>query len=140
MAKWLIQTHLLSLGTNSDDEIGTTSNTAADTYTTAGAIRYCLEKLLVAFPTSAIGVMLPMQRAETWKHQEEKNALIKELCEYYSIPVLDLFHDGQVVPDSKLKSYDDGHAGVIYTDSAHITAVNGVTQLGRKISEWLNRI
>lgn len=128
------------LGTNADDDAGTTDNTASDTYTTAGAIRYCLEKLLVAFPTSAIGVMLPMQRAETYTHQETKNALIKELCEYYSIPVLDLFHEGQVVPDSKLTAYDDGHTGVIYTDSAHITTVNGVAQLGRKISEWLNRI
>ena len=128
------------LGTNSDDDAGTVDNTASDTYTTAGAIRYCLEKLLVAFPTSAIGVMLPMQRAESYAAQETKNALIKELCEYYSVPVLDLFHEGQIVPDSKLTAYDDGHEGVIYTDSAHITTGNGVAQLGRKIAGWLGRI
>ena len=127
------------LGTNSDDDAGTVDNTASDTYTTAGAIRYCLEKLLQAFPTSAIGVMLPMQRAETYTHQETKNALIEELCRYYGIPVLDLFHEGQVVPDSKLTAYDDGHEGVKYTDSAHISS-NGVAQLGRKISGWLNLI
>lgn len=128
------------MGTNSDDSEGTKENTAADKYTTAGAIRYCLEKLLVAFPTSAIGVMLPMQRAETYAAQETKNALIKELCEYYSVPVLDLFHEGQIVSDSKLTAYDDEHEGVIYTDSAHITTGNGVAQLGRKIAGWLGRI
>ena len=128
------------LGTNSDDDSGTTSNTAEDKYTTAGAIRYCLEKLLVSFPTSAIGVMLPMQRAETYAAQETKNALIRELCDYYSVPVLDLFHEGQIVPDSKLTAYDDGHEGVIYTDSAHISTGPGVAQLGRKIAGWLGRI
>ena len=128
------------LGTNADDDTGSTENTAADTSTTAGAIRYCLEKLLVAFPTSAIGVMLPMQRAVTYTAQETKNALIEELCRYYSIPTLDLFHEGQIVPDSKLTVYDDGHEGVIYTDSAHITTDNGVAQMGRKIAGWLGRI
>lgn len=127
------------LGTNSDLSEGTVNDAVTDKHTTCSAVKYCLEKLLVAFPTSAIGVMLPMQRAETYAAQETKNALIEELCRYYGIPVLDLFHEGQVVPDSKLTAYDDGHTGVIYTDSAHIST-NGVEQLGRKISEWLNRI
>ena len=126
------------MGTNSDDETGTKDNTASDKYTTAGAIRYCLEKLLVAFPTSAIGVMLPMQRAETYASQEQKNALIEELCRYYSIPVLDLFHEGQVVPNSKLSLDDD--EGVIYTDTAHITTINGMIQVTRKVTGWLPRI
>lgn len=128
------------LGTNSDLSNGTVDDAVTDLHTTCSAVKYCLEKLLQAFPTTAIGVMLPMQRAETYTAQETKNALIKELCEYYSIPTLDLFHEGQVVPDSKLTAYNDGHEGVKYTDAAHITTTNGVAQLGRKISEWLNRI
>lgn len=128
------------LGTNSDLSEGTVDDDPTDKHTICSAVKYCLEKLLVAFPTSAIGVMLPMQRAETYTAQKAKNALIKELCDFYSIPTLDLFHEGQVVPDSKLISYDDGHEGVIYTDSAHITVGNGVAQLGRKIAGWLNMI
>jgi lysophospholipase L1-like esterase len=127
------------MGTNSDAGLGSADDAIDNKHTTHSAVRYCLAKCLAAFPRAAIGVMLPMQRAESYETQEQVNEVILDACRFYGIPTLDLFHEGQVVPDSKLTAYDDGHTGVLYVDSAHITG-NGVAQLGRKISGWLNLI
>lgn len=129
----------IMLGTNSDDAIGTMNDAVTNKYTTYSAVKYCMEFLLQAFPTSAIGVMLPMQRAEGNTQQAEKNNAIKEVCEYYAIPTLDLYHTGQIVPDSKLTAYDDGHEGIKYTDAAHVTTY-GRNHIARKLTAWLNSI
>lgn len=129
----------IMLGTNSDDAIGTMDDAVTNKYTTYSAVKYCMEFLLQAFPTSAIGVILPMQRAEGNRQQGEKNNAIKEVCEYYAIPTLDLYHTGQIVPDSKLTAYDDGHEGVKYTDAAHVSTY-GRNHIARKLTGWLNTI
>lgn len=138
------------LGTNADNAIGkfefrddkreaTDNSKASDTDTTVGAIRYCLETILEAFPNAHVGVMLPMQRAETFMHQEQTNNIIKKLCDWYSVPTLDLFHCSGILPDSKLTAYDDGHTGVRYVDSAHVNAY-GVEKIKRAITGWLPTI
>lgn len=129
----------IMLGTNSDDAIGTMNDAVTNKYTTYSAVKYCMEYLLQAFPTSAIGVILPMQRAEGNTQQEEKNNAIKEVCDYYAIPTLDLYHTGQIVPDTKLTAYDDGHEGVKYTDAAHVSTY-GRNHIARKLTAWLNTI
>ena len=127
------------MGTNGKDT-GTLDNTSADVYTMCGAIRYCLENLLIAFPDTPIGIVLPPQRLEGNSAQEEKNELIKTLANYYSIPVLDTFHEGQIVSAVRVRVDGKPNSGNgSLGDGTHLGDV-GITNLGRKLCNWLKTL
>lgn len=87
-----------------------------DVYTFYGALRTLIEKLIVDFPTAQIVFMTPLHReAERTlnKNAELKEyvAIIREVCEYYSVPVCDLFSNSGIQPDfppSKARYTSDG--------------------------------
>lgn len=115
--------------------VGDKTNTSSDVGTMCGAIRYCLEKLLYYYRKSRMGVIIPPQRAEINVEQNQRNELIRKLCQEYSIPILDFYYEGQVVPDSTTPN------GSLYylSDGTHLGG-NGQEQFYRKYSAFINRL
>ena len=127
------------MGTNCADE-GETTDTSDNLYTMCGAMRYCLENLLREFPTTPIGILLPPQRLEGNNWQEPRNEKIRTIAQYYSIPVLDLFHEGQIVSANRVvvdgkPTSGNGSLG----DGTHLGDV-GKINLGRKLCNWLKTL
>ena len=127
------------MGTNCVDE-GETTDTSDNLYTMCGAIRYCLENLLREFPTTPIGILLPPQRLEGNAWQEPRNEKIRTIAQYYSIPVLDLFHEGQIVSANRVVVDGKPTSGNgSLNDGTHLGDV-GKINLGRKLCNWLKTL
>ena len=127
------------MGTNCADE-GETTDTSDNPYTMCGAIRYCLENLLREFPTTPIGILLPPQRREGNSWQEPRNEKIRTIAQYYSIPVLDLFHEGQIVSSNRVVVEGKPTSGNgSLSDGLHLGDV-GKINLGRKLCNWLKTL
>lgn len=85
-------------------ELGTTKEHKAGTV--AGSIYYTLLQLSNSFPTTPIGVMTPIPRAECNPFKEVANSkgytlgqlteVIKELASSFSFPVLDLYNESNL--------------------------------------------
>ena len=127
------------MGTNCADE-GETTDTSDNLYTMCGAIRYCLENLLREFPTTPIGILLPPQRLEGNDWQEPRNEKIRTIAQYYSIPVLDLFHESQIVSANRVVVDGKPTSGNgSLNDGTHLGDV-GKINLGRKLCNWLKTL
>jgi lysophospholipase L1-like esterase len=124
----------IMLGTNCSVK-GALSDTSANVETMCGAMRYCLEKLLYYYRGARIGGIIPPQRAEINAEQEERNELIRAIYEEYSIPYLDLYRAGQIVPDSTLP---DGN-GYYLSDGTHLGG-NGQESVYRKYAAFISRL
>lgn len=94
----------LALGTN-DRENGNSADTSADNTGLYGAVRYCIEKIKTAYPSCKLGVILPPMRGTANDtvdgnintQQLERNNIIKSICELYSVPTCDMFHESNIV-------------------------------------------
>lgn len=124
----------IMLGTNCH-AIGALSDTSANVHTMCGAMRYCLEKLLYYYRGARIGGIIPPQRAEANAEQDERNELIRSIYEEYSIPYLDLYREGQILPDYKTP---DG-SGYYLSDGLHLGG-NGQESFYRKYSAFISRL
>lgn len=114
------------LGTNAGS-ITDTGESSADTTTMSGAIRYCMETLKVYEPTKPILICLPPQRGEGNESQERVNEVIKTIAESYGVKTLDIYHNGGIVPNTKIASIN------YLTDGLHLD-VNGYTVLGNLLA------
>jgi lysophospholipase L1-like esterase len=114
------------LGTNAGSSTDT-GETSADPSTMCGAIRYCMEKLKAYDPTGQILVCLPPQRAEGNDNQEKVNAVIKTIVESYGVRTLDIYHNGGIVPNTKIA--DIGYL----SDGLHL-GENGQQVLGKALA------
>lgn len=77
------------------------TSTSSDTTSRCGAIKYCIERLQAYAPPMPLGIVLPTHRNEgnvSNARQEEINDMIVEVAKQYSVPVLDLFHEGNLMP------------------------------------------
>lgn len=124
----------IMLGTNCNT-MGAVSDTSENVHTMCGAMRYCLEKLLYYYRGARIGGIIPPQRAEINAEQDERNDLIRSIYEEYSIPYLDLYREGQIVPDSTLP---DG-SGYYLSDGTHLGG-NGQESVYRKYAAFISRL
>ncbi|MBP3360866.1 MAG: SGNH/GDSL hydrolase family protein [Clostridia bacterium] len=87
-----------------DAPFGSFEDRTMDTY--CGAIHYLMRSLIERYPTAVIVFMTPIHRANEW-NPSSGNGLplkayvdkIKEIAEYYSIPVLDLYSVSGIQPD-----------------------------------------
>lgn len=127
---------LFLMGTNGTN-IGEVTDTE-DVTNMCGAMHYCLKTLLQKYPTTPIGVILPMQKEEdthicgTQNSFENKIEKMKIIANYYSIPVLDLFHEGGITADARVNNNTLG-------DVVHI-GNNGIINLARNLRWFLHRI
>ena len=118
--------YCIMLGTNAGSTTDT-GETSADTSTMCGAIRYCIETLKSYEPTKPILICLPPQRAEGNENQERVNEVIKTIAESYGVKTLDIYHNGGIVPNTKIASIN------YLTDGLHL-GVNGYTVLGNLLA------
>ena len=121
---------LVMMGTNIST-VGAVTDTSADVSTMCGAVRYCLEKLAYYYRKSKVGVILPMQQNEANASQLERNDLIQQICEEYSIATLDLNRRGQIIGDNKL-----GTTSYYLGDGRHLGA-NGMGQFHQTVGKWM---
>lgn len=125
----------IMMGTNCAT-MGELTDTSENVETMCGAMRYCLEKLLYYYRRARIGGIIPPQRETINAEQNQRNELIRAIYKEYSIPVLDLYYEGQMVPDSMLP---DGNGYYISTDGTHL-AGNGQNSVYRKYAAFISRL
>ena len=125
-------TIVIMMGTNCNT-VGTVADTSDDVSTMCGAVRYCLEKLCYYGRKISLGIILPIRRSdEKTNDLPERFQYIKQIAEEFSVPVLNLYNEGRVIPDSMTP---DGSSFYL-TDSVHLGA-NGYAQVNRIMGKWI---
>ena len=123
---------VIMMGTNCNT-VGTVTDTSADVSTMCGAVRYCLEKLCYYGRKISLGIILPIRRSDETTHVlPERFQYIKQIAEEFSVPVLNLYNAGRIIPDSMTP---DG-SNYYLTDSVHLGA-NGNVQVERIMGKWI---
>lgn len=93
-------------------------------YTFYGAMHTLIQNLMAHNPTATIVFMTPLHRSEEGAHdgnpclREYRNAII-EVCEYYSIPVLDLYSVGGMQPLVEIQKTTYMPDGLHPNDAGH---------------------
>lgn len=106
-----------------------------DTYTTAGAVRWCVDTMRMVFPDVKIFLCLPLQTSESrgWNANNLiKIEVLKELCEGLSVPYFDCFHESGITT---------GNAAEYLPDGLHPNAAGQVMQgeyIARKMEEAMD--
>ena len=124
---------VIMMGTNCTAP-GTLEDTSNNVSTMCGAMRYCLEKLCYYGRKIPLGIIVPFHRYdETSTKQPERFDLIEEIAREYSVPVLNLYHEGRVIPDNMTP---DAVHNWYLGDSVHL-GDNGVIQVARIMGKWI---
>lgn len=122
----------IMMGTNDSDanagEI--TPRDGADVSTMCGAMHYCLRNLLYYYRNSMIVGIIPPQSEYTADGADRYDKM-RQIYEYYSVPYLDFWKQGQVVYNGKV----DGTPNYL-GDGTHLS-VYGKKQLYRKLAGFL---
>ena len=82
-----------------------------DTYTTAGAVRWCIDTMRMVFPQVKIFLCFPLQTSESrgWNANNLiKIEVLKELCEGLSVPYIDCFHESGITTENAADYLPDG--------------------------------
>ena len=90
--------------------------------TMCGAIKYCLEKLIAYSPTTPILIFLPPQRAEGNSEQKNRNELIKQICEIYSVKTKDLYNESQIIPNTVVEGSNNLSDGLHFAENGYVNA------------------
>ena len=115
---------VIAYGTN-DWKMGRTldnSNNQKDTSTILGAFRYCVEKLLTAYPKLRLYVFTPAYRDKLGENSNETcytykenglllndvNKALQEVSNSYGIPTLNMLENGNVNPFNSTNWLSDG--------------------------------
>lgn len=117
--------------------LGTFSDTTKDTF--YGALKLSIEAIINNFPTKRIGIITPIPRSNyrnTNKAgenlQQYRDAIIK-VCEYYSIPCLDLYKDSGFYPTNATFKTTYIPDGLHPNDAGHEI-------LAEKIEKWIETL
>lgn len=125
-------TIVIMMGTNCNT-VGSVTDTSDDVSTMCGAVRYCLEKLCYYGRKISLGIILPIHRSdETSSELPERFKYIEQIAKEFSVPVLNLYSEGRIIPDSMTP---DG-ANYYLSDSVHLGA-NGTEQVCRIMGKWI---
>ena len=125
------------MGTNRRAD-GTVNDEYTNLHTMCGAMKHCILQIYNTFPNCAMGIVLPPQRNEGMEGQEQANALIKEIAEYYSVPTIDLFHEGGLLNKYRNPLTDTVNSGG-FSDGLHLSDL-GKNILGRKFTHWIKTL
>jgi lysophospholipase L1-like esterase len=131
-----------SWGSQGGIPLGTNADTTTATF--YGALRVLIEGLLTKYPTKKIAFITPIQmnqaNALTYKNGQNANTagfkleqyvnVIKEMCEKYGIPCLDLYHS------SGLNEYNM----VQFTDDGLHPNTDGFTFMSHRIAKFIEQI
>ena len=125
---------VIMMGTNCNN-MGELSDTSADVSTMCGAMRYCMEKLCYYGRRIPIGVIIPFTH-DSGKTKGNtlptKFQYIKQIAEEFSVPTLDLYNSGRIIPNGLTP---DGNTFYL-SDYVHLGG-NGITQVGYIMGKWI---
>ena len=138
------------MGGGNDDstKIGTmTDRQENGQYTLYSGCHKLFKGIMEKYPNAKVGVILSPQNAKglptdtegsgpdiDLKKRETKLMVIKEVAEYYSLPVLDLFHHGGV------NGYGSVQRELFYqADKLHLTTA-GQARLAEKVIAWIKTL
>ena len=135
---------ILIMGGANDSMFGTPLGDMASTdeFTFYGALKSLLGGLKTKFPLCDIRFVTPLKlNHATWGSSFTANAVglkqisyvnaIKEVCDYYSVPVLDMYAESDISP------FNTAQAAAYMPDKVHYNAA-GYAKIGRKIAIFLN--
>ena len=125
---------VVMLGTNCTTE-GELTDTSADVSTMCGAMKYCMEKLCYYGRQIPIGVIIPIRTDANYSAPVElpsKFRKIEEIAKLYSIPTLNLYTAGRIIPNGMTP--DGGN--YYLTDSVHLGA-NGKLLFKQMVGKWI---
>lgn len=120
-----------------DAPFGDFSDRTADTF--FGALHVLYTQLLEKYPTAQIAIVTPLHR---WADQQPNSrgkslsdyvAAIRQVAEYYSLPVLDLYATYGVQPDVPIMAETYMPDGLHPNDAGHII-------LTRKIAQFIKML
>lgn len=129
-------------------KIGTMADRQEDgIYTLYSGAHKLFKGIMEKYPNAKVGVILPPQFAKCLPTDTEGNgpdinlekhqarlAAIKEVAEYYSLPVLDLFHHGGI------NGYGAVQRELFYqADKLHLTTA-GQARLAEKVIAWMKTL
>ena len=104
--------------------LGTFASITPDTF--YGACRYLIEGLMEKYPTSLIVFMAPLHRKDDASPSmgnreplETYVKIIREVCEYYSIPLLDLYKTLGICPNVEISRVTYCPDGLHPNDAGH---------------------
>ena len=100
-----------------------------------GGTQTLIEGLINKYPTKKIGFILPIPRNDINGDNAlgDYVAVIKEVCDRYSIPTLDLYHESGIMPGL------DAHKTALIPDGTHPNA-EGHRMIANKIQRFLERL
>ena len=117
-------------------EIGSWEDTGSETM--YGGTKTLVKGLMSKYPTSKIGFILPIPRhgLNGSNNLGDYVNVIKDVCDRYSIPTLDLYHGSGLMPGK-----DSPHQGVLFngTDNTHPNAA-GHKIIATKIQRFLESL
>ena len=125
-----------------DAEIGTIDDRTPETF--YGALHYLYSNLINKYPDSFIFVITPLHRVDENNPKGEGNKkkdgpllreyvhIIKEVAEYYSLPVLDLFANSGIYPVNELHKQKYTIDGLHPNDLGHNIVSNMIIEFIEK--------
>lgn len=131
-------------GTNDWDEVGKTlvMGTMGDTNPETslyGAVNDTITQLITKYPNKTIAVFTPLPRNNNWGNKtgggtlEQITQAIKDVCNKYSIPVLDLYHQ------SGIQAFNSDYRLEKLPDGLHLNDL-GHYDLAEKILAFINSL
>lgn len=129
---------VIMMGTNCSS-VGSPTDTSADVSTMCGAVRYCLEKLCYYGRRIPIGVIIPFTADYNYNENSRKDNVlpekfqyIKQIAEEFSVPTLDFYNSGRIIPDGQTPDGKSFYLG----DVVHLGG-NGIRQINRIMGKWI---
>lgn len=126
----------ISMGTNDSVTTDDFSEVIAQSYgaltklTICSSLRWCLETLQNVYPDATIVCVIPIKRGtRTVAEQEAKNELIRKMCNYMAIPVVDGYN---------ISGYSPLSYGIYSTDQIHPN--NHTQRIARSIAAQVDAL
>lgn len=123
---------IIMLGTNCN-ELGELTST--DTKTMCGAVNYCLKKLCYYGRKIPIGIIIPFRPDGNYYNNSEmptKFQYLEKICEWYSVPVLNLWKYGRIIGSGMTPDGSNYYLG----DAVHLGA-NGNIHFIDLVGKWM---
>jgi hypothetical protein len=126
------------MGTNCGT-VGEPTDKSDNVSTMCGAMRYCMEKMCYYGRRIPIGVIIPFtadynMNANSRKDNvlPEKFQYIKQIAEEFSVPTLDFYNSGRIIPNGQTPDGTNYYLG----DSVHLGG-NGGIHINRIMGKWI---
>lgn len=125
------------LGTNYNT-VGSLTDSATTYGTVCGAVRYCCEKMQYYARAIKWGIVIPFRWSDGYSTSNTYEmptvlADIAEIARRFSVPTLNLWNYGRVIPDSMMPNMGSAY---YLQDEKHLGG-NGTDRFKQRLGKWL---